>query len=85
MAPAKLTFEHDDEPFDIDLTGEGNLLICNIRFMIGKKEVPFVTTYNSKMSYPLYAYHDYCETLVFDEAGEFTPEFIELCNTLKTV
>lgn len=83
MAPEGLTFEHDDEPFDIDLTGEGNLLICNIQFTLGKKDLVFVTTYNSQMAYPLYVYYDYCETLVFDETGVFTVEFIEFCNNQK--
>lgn len=77
-----MTFKHDGEPFEIDqLEDDGALYITNLRFILKGKQLLFKSAYNSKANYPLYLYFDYCEYLVFDEAGEYTDEFIDFCNS----
>lgn len=78
-----MSFEHDGESFEIWLMEkESYLIVDNIQFMCGDTLVAFVTEYNSKSEYPLYAYHDYCEYLVFDSAGNYTEDFKDFCNSL---
>lgn len=83
--PDGLTFDHDGEPFNIDLMDEGYLTVTNIDFVLRGEGLLFIAQYNSKSAYPLYLYHGYCETLVFKEDGSFTFEFIEFCNNLNIV
>jgi len=75
-----LKFTHDEQSFKIGLHNEGYLQVSNIIFYIKDERVDFVTTYNSKASYPLAAYYKYCEYPVFDEQGNYTDEFIEFCT-----
>lgn len=77
-----LTFEHDDKPFKIGLLDEGALTIKNIIFDLHGERLMFQTTYNSKCNWPLFCVYDYCEYLVFDEAGQHTQEFLEFCKTI---
>lgn len=71
-----------DQGFRIGLWEDGYLSIYNMQIRI--KDIPhtFRTVYNSKANYPLYAFRDNTETLVFDEAGNWDQEFIDYCNTL---
>lgn len=78
-----MAFDHDDEPFDIELLDAGYLQIGNIRFTLRDHTIAIIAQYNSKEQYPLYLYYDYCEYRVFDEAGNFEPEFVEFCKTLN--
>jgi hypothetical protein len=75
-------FEHDGEGFVVGLNNDGTLEINNIDFTINGTSVRFVTTYNSKDNWPLFCWLGYCEYPVFDEAGEYTEEFIEFANAL---
>lgn len=74
--------ELKDDFFHIDLLEEGNLCISNIIITINNKVINFHTTYNSKSPHPFYAYHEYVEYPVFDDAGEYEKEFIEFCESL---
>lgn len=78
-----LAFEHDGEPFKIALLDTGHLCITNVHFNIRGKAIFFKTLYNSKRTYPLYFEYDYCEESVFDEQGNYTPEFIEFCAAIR--
>lgn len=78
-----MTFEHDDEPFDIGLLDDGYLAIRNIRFDMNGMNLFFKCQYNSKTNFPLYVELEYCEYLVFDEDGEYSDIFIDFCNTLN--
>lgn len=76
-APEGLKFQHDDESFEIGLYDDGYLGIANVFFFINEIPVVFKSTYNSKSSYSLFCEFDYCEYLVFDEEGNFEPDFLE--------
>jgi len=81
--PAKIEFEHDGNPFNIELLEEGSLTVTNIRFKIEGKEYLFKTTYNSKANYPFYLQtEEFEDREVFDEFGSFSPDFITFCNGL---
>lgn len=77
-----ISFEYDGEPFEIGLMDEGYLSVSNIEFLIHDTPVCFVSQYNSKAAYCLYAYHEYCEYLVFNEQGNYTDEFKDFCTSL---
>lgn len=83
LAPQGLSFDHKGDPFKIVLLEEGSLMISNIKFTIGGELLTFQTTYNSKSEYPLFLYRDYTEYAVFDEQGNFDPEFVQICATIK--
>lgn len=72
-----ISITESGNPFNIQLTDDGSLYVANYHVQVNGQTVQFHTTYNSKSNFPLYAYIDYCEYLVFDEGGEFTEEFIE--------
>jgi hypothetical protein len=84
MAPKGLEFEHDASPFDIALTDDGSLTITNIQLTLNGHYLFFKTTYNSKSNFPFFLEHDDCEYLVFDEQGEFTEEFQDMCVQLAS-
>lgn len=83
LTPCKMTFDDTGEPFEIDQLPDGELTIVNIHITIKRAIFLFKTKYNSKANYPLYLEYDYCDYLVFDEAGEFTQDFIDFCKTVK--
>lgn len=80
--PTEMSFEHNGEPFEIELLPEGSLTITNIKITIKEIECIFKTTYNSKSNYPLIVAHGYDEYPVFNDLGQFDEEFIEFCNNL---
>jgi hypothetical protein len=82
QTPCKIIIEESGDPFDINLSDDGCLFISNYTVLVKEQEIMFKTTYNSKSAYPFYAEIDYCDYEVFDEKGEFTQEFINMCNTL---
>lgn len=73
-----ITIEDSGEPFEIRLTEDGMLFVANYPVTLNDKNVLFGTTYNSKSQYPFFCIIDYVETLVFDENGQFTTEFLNL-------
>lgn len=75
-----MQFEHDGSHFQIELQSDGSLFIYNIRFSINGKLLFFKTIYNSKANYPLYLDYENVDYEVFNEDGEYTEEFINLCN-----
>lgn len=77
-----MTFDHDGDPFDIQLMDDGYLCVTNLFFLVGDEGLQFKSLYNSKSAYPLYCERDYCEYLVFDEWGTYTDEFRAFCNSL---
>lgn len=70
--------EESGEPFNIDLTDDGSLIISNYETMINNIPVIFKTTYNSKANYPFFCEVDYTDYEVFDDNGNFTDEFKNL-------
>lgn len=83
QTPVEMSFEDTGESFAVGLLEEGSLHISNLVICIKGKPFLFKTTYNSKASYPLNLEYEYVDYLVFDEAGEFTEEFKEFCETVK--
>lgn len=79
---ANISFHHDDEPFIIGLLDEGYLQVCNISFWVNNIKIDFVSQYNSKGNYPLMAYHDYCEYVVFNDDGTFCVDFLDFASRL---
>jgi hypothetical protein len=78
-----ISFEHDGEPFEIyQNQDDGSLSIENIYFSIGEDRLSFYTNYNSKLNYPLFctSTQDGETYSVFDEHGNYEPEFIEYCQ-----
>lgn len=75
---------YEEDGFEIALSDAGYLSIINMQVtMSGRHDIGFCTTYNSKANYPLWAESNEDLTRVFDEDGEFEPEFIELCDHLR--
>lgn len=67
-----------NQPFNIrQLEADGGLFVFNWMVYVNSTEVIMKTAYNSKSNYPLYCELDYEDTLVFDEQGNFTEDFIE--------
>ena len=83
--PINIRFEHDGDPFKIQMLKDGSLTITNIEFLVNNISCIFKTTYNNKSNYPLFMEYDNVEYLVFDENGEFEDEFIEICNNISEV
>jgi len=83
-----IEFEHDGSPFLINATPCGSLRIENIRFRLTKiEESVRFAIYNSRIasnfwvsnppSNPLLYVIDGIEEHVFDEDGNFSPEFLK--------
>lgn len=81
--PCEMAFTEDGKPFKIVLLEEGSLRVANIHISIKGKIFPFKTTYNSKSNYPLYLEYECCDYPVFDEEGNFDPEFVAFTETVK--
>lgn len=77
-----LSFDHDGQPFEIDIYPYNALYVKNIQFFYKDVRIFFQTTYNSKSNYPLYLAFENCEYLVFEEDGNYSDEFIEILNTI---
>lgn len=83
QTPCEISIEESGEPFNIELTDEGNLFVSNYPVTVKGQEMVFVTTYNSKDAFPFYCVHEYCEYQVFDDAGNWHPDFLEFIETIK--
>lgn len=77
-----MTFEHDGDPFSVALMDDGFLCITNIIFEMNDENMLFKCQYNSKSNYSLFLEYDYCDYLVFDESGDYTKEFKDICNDI---
>jgi len=76
-----IEFEHDGSPFAIALTDSGCLYVENIEFRLieSQESVCFFTSYNSRTANPLqYEYDGNGENYVFNDEGNFNPEFLKL-------
>lgn len=82
ITPPGLTFEHDEEPFQIYLLEDGHLFIQNIWFFINDQPLFFKTIYNSRRAFPLLLEYEGVEYFVFDDNGSFTEECLEVLNQL---
>ncbi len=82
QTPCKIEISDSGEAFEIELSDDGCLFLRNYAVTINNTEVFFKTTYNSKSAYPFYCEIDYNDYEVFNEKGEFTQEFTNLCETL---
>lgn len=81
--PVKMRFTHKGGAFKIgQFDFDGSLTVTNVRIWIKDDSFTFKTRYNSKWNYPLCVWVDDTDLDVFDDHGEFTPEFIELCESL---
>ena len=78
----RLKLEDTGEPFDIQLSDEGELSVTNLTFLRGKEVISFWINYNSRIKNPLLFENprtsdpDY----VFDDNGGFTSRFLEQFN-----
>ncbi len=81
LTPCSILIDECGEPFKIERTDEGGLYVSNYKITVNGIPCHFFTTSNNKEPYPFYVYiHNYEEIPVFDDAGEFSPEFIEFCT-----
>jgi hypothetical protein len=78
----KIEIYESGEAFEVGLTNDGRLFINNYDTIINDTYVSLSTTYNAKDNFPLICFHDDIETTVFDEAGNFTDEFITFCKNI---
>jgi hypothetical protein len=86
MAPAGLKFDYESEPFDVgQWEGEGSLSIGNISIYIGDHKLLLKSPLNSRERYPLVCFFNDEEYVVFDDDGEFTEEFKNMCSELSGV
>ncbi len=69
------------EPFDVRMSEDGDLFVSNYPVKVNGNEVFFKTNYNSKSNFPFYCQVDYEDTLVFDENGKFSEDFIQKFKT----
>lgn len=79
--PEGLTIEIEKpgEPFDIRFEEMGEfLMVYNYKITINKEFFFFYTRYNGRGHYPFYCFIGGKEIEVFDDNGEFTPEFYNL-------
>lgn len=68
--------EFDGKPFLIHLNDHNNCLIClNYRVFLDGHELTLYTPYNSKENYPLLGLYKGEEYFIFDEDGNFMPNF----------
>ncbi|WP_420991166.1 hypothetical protein [Chitinophaga sp. CC14] len=77
-----MQFEDTGAAFEIGLVSDGSLTVTNITFTINSQPLFLKTTYNSKENYPLFCVHGYDEYPVFDDNGNYTEEFMELCENI---
>lgn len=80
----KIEIDECGSPFVINQTTDGRLFLQDYDVTINDIYVSMSTTYNSKDNYPLVCIHDDVETTVFDDAGNFTQDFINFCNNIET-
>ena len=74
----KISIEDSGEPFDIQLDEMWNMLrVINYPVTVNGETYDFGTAYNAKYGYPFYVLVDDLEIEVFNEAGDFTQDFIE--------
>jgi hypothetical protein len=79
---------HDTgDAFKTELSDDGWLYIDNIETLVNGRVTTFRTLYNSKRNYPFYCIDP--ESLedieVFDDAGEFTEEFVSAFKKDSTI
>lgn len=82
LTPCEISIEENGESFNIELSDEGSLFISNYNVIVKNTVCHFKTTYNAKGNYPFYCEYDYTDYLVFDENGDWHPNFIEFIKTL---
>lgn len=80
--PCEISIEESGDPFNIQLSDEGSLYVCNYVILVKGYDLRFKTTYNSKSNYPFYCEYDYTDYQVFDESGNWHSEFIEFIKIL---
>jgi hypothetical protein len=80
LTPCKMEFGHNGEPFEIIQDVDGNLSIANVQVLIKGQPVELYTSPNSKKPYPLW--YD-VDTNVFDDDGNFSSEFVSMCDGIK--
>lgn len=85
LLPEGIKIEIDEcgEKFDIELTNDGRLYLCNYQVTVNNVYVSMSTTYNSKDNYPLICFHDDTEIPVFDDNANFTDEFIQFAKQIN--
>ena len=78
----RITFEYDDEPFDIRLAEGGEMSVANLTFWQGDEDVQLWTSYNSRDKNPLLFLDPFSgdEFYVFDDQGDFTFRFYSKFN-----
>ena len=67
---------HQDE-------SDGGLFCSNFRVSIHGHYVHLSTQYNSKANYPLWCAYEDDDVRVFDEDGNWDPEFVEMVQRLE--
>jgi len=82
-APEGLSYTHNGKPFRVVLLEMGALMVTNLHFWFGEKELTFISTYNSKSNFPFFCFEKDVEYPVFDESGKWDAEFMEFIKTLK--
>jgi len=83
QTPCHMSHNEVEGGFEIELMDEGSLFISNLHIAIKGKIFLFKTTYNSKSNYPLFLQYKFVDHPVFDEKGNWDPEFIEFCKTVS--
>jgi hypothetical protein len=83
-APVPMFFKETGGSFIIrQLASDGALVVVNYPLTIKGKKHFLASSYNSKNNYPLYLRTpDFQVFAVFDNEGNFHPEFIEFCKNL---
>src|SRR5690606_11831152 len=74
----------DGEAFDIQQDEDGNISVVNYPVTVNGSVIEFYTKLNAKDNFPFFALNrgTWEEAQVFDEAGNFSPEFIEFAKSL---
>lgn len=75
----QVEIEESGEPFEIQLTDDGRLFVSNYTVIINGRNLNFSTIYNSQDDYPMVCIYDGERIVVFDDNGNFTFEFYNLC------
>lgn len=85
MAPKGLTIDETGEPFRVVMLQEGALTIINYPISVHGIPHTFATPVNNRSNYPLDMQvgesDDYFTIRVFDESGNFEPEFLDYMKT----
>ncbi len=73
-----LEIEHDGQAFTITQDdSDGSIYVANVVVLVRRFQIWCRTTLNARDAWPMFAsFPDDSEVTVFDDAGEFTPEFI---------